>query len=191
MVICDMWHVTCRRVRALQGDCVRGGGRQRWSKGGVNIVEHERTERGTHGKVSMFATDIDDHALAEACTAGYPPNIEPPISAERRQWLLAPITRRSLEALRIRHVGGARHDLGKDPPFSRAALVSCGVSSGRPFQNVQTQKPDGCPPNRPLTCSTCSTLRARRLAHEDNLPPMTLVMVEEKGDSPNAGSFPE
>lgn len=89
MIACDMWHVACRRVRAVQGDCVRGAAIAGGSSG-ANFAEHERTERGTHGKVSIFATDIDDQALAEARTALYPPNIEPLISAERRQRFLTP-----------------------------------------------------------------------------------------------------
>lgn len=83
-------------------------------------------ERGTHCKVQIFATDIDDQALAEARTAVYPPNIEQLISADRLQRFFTPTSRGYLVARRIRDmVVFARHNLGKDPPFSRVDLVSC------------------------------------------------------------------
>jgi chemotaxis methyl-accepting protein methylase len=83
-------------------------------------------DRANRHKIQIFATDIDDDALARARAGIYPRAIDLDVSPER------------LERFFVRdgngwRVGGlvrdlvvfARNNLGKDPPLSRIDLVTC------------------------------------------------------------------
>ena len=77
-------------------------------------------------KVQIFATDVDDGALSRARTAAYPPNIELDVSPERLRRFFVRTDKGYQVARMIRDmVVFARHNLGKDPPFSRLDLVTC------------------------------------------------------------------
>ncbi|MGZ4371443.1 MAG: CheR family methyltransferase, partial [Gaiellaceae bacterium] len=77
-------------------------------------------------KVQIFATDIDDQALARARLAQYPKSIELDVSPERLQRFFARTEKGYQVSRLIRDmVVFAHHNLGKDPPFSRLDLISC------------------------------------------------------------------
>jgi PAS domain S-box-containing protein len=77
--------------------------------------------------LQVFATDIDQDALAFARAAAYPPSIVERVSAQRMRTYFKPLdgtgyqVRPPLRDI----VSFAVHDLTKDPPFSRMNLVSC------------------------------------------------------------------
>lgn len=77
-------------------------------------------------KIQIFATDVDDAALARARHAIYPPSIELDVSPERLQRFFAKVERGYQVSRPIRDaVVFAHHDLSRDPPFSRLDLVCC------------------------------------------------------------------
>jgi two-component system, chemotaxis family, CheB/CheR fusion protein len=83
-------------------------------------------DRASDHRIQIFATDIDDASLARARQAVYPENIEMDVSPERLQRFFSSSdkgyqVRRSVRDM----VVFARHNLGRDPPFSRIDLVSC------------------------------------------------------------------
>ncbi len=76
--------------------------------------------------VKIFATDIDRAALDVASQGVYPESIAADISPERLERYFV----RQGEAYQVarfvrRQVVFANHDLTRDPPFTRVALVSC------------------------------------------------------------------
>ena len=85
---------------------------------------------GAQGKrlsVQVFATDVDQDALAIARAGIYPPQIAEHMSEQRLRTYFKPLDGRGYEVrgpLRDA-VSFAVHDLAKDPPFSRMSLVSC------------------------------------------------------------------
>ena len=83
-------------------------------------------DRSPGYKVQIFATDVDDQALAQARTAIYPESIDLDVSPQRLQRFFA----RSDKGFQVNRairdmVVFAHHNLGKDPPFSHIDLVSC------------------------------------------------------------------
>ncbi|HEX7025635.1 MAG TPA: chemotaxis protein CheB [Gammaproteobacteria bacterium] len=84
----------------------------------------------THNKqlhLQIFATDIDQDAIAFARAAVYPLSIAEHIPEQRLQTYFKPVEDKGY---RVRSplrdvVTFAAHDLTKDPPFSRMNLVSC------------------------------------------------------------------
>ena len=93
----------------------------------IAILLHEALFRSDlHRRVQIFATDVDDRAIAVARAGLYPGTIAADIAPER------------LEKNFVREDGSYRvakeiremclfsvHDLVKDPPFSRIDLISC------------------------------------------------------------------
>ncbi len=76
--------------------------------------------------VQIFATDIDEAALDRARHAVYPKSIEAEVSTERLQRYFVVDERGYRVSRRIRDmVVFARHDLVRDPPFSRLDVISC------------------------------------------------------------------
>jgi len=91
----------------------------------ISLVEYLDHFAGAR-RVQIFATDIDEHALARARQAVYPPSIEVDVSPERLQRFFVRHDKGYEVSRPIRDmVVFARHNLGKDPPFSRLDLVSC------------------------------------------------------------------
>lgn len=83
--------------------------------------------RGRDIGLQVFATDIDDDALAVARVGRYPASIRAHVSEARLEKYFTCVEGRGLQirsSLRDK-VSFAAHDLAKDPPFSRMDLVTC------------------------------------------------------------------
>jgi two-component system CheB/CheR fusion protein len=78
-------------------------------------------------KLQVFATDINEDALTRARLGVYPTNIEASVGPDRLQRFFRRTTQGDYQVARqVRDaVVFARHNLGKDPPFSRLDLISC------------------------------------------------------------------
>ncbi|MCZ7687642.1 MAG: hypothetical protein M5U28_56445 [Sandaracinaceae bacterium] len=91
----------------------------------ICLVEH-LTAASMHHRIQIFATDVDEQALVVARQGLYPQSIELDVSPERLRLFFTRTdkgyqVKRSVRDL----VVFARHNLGKDPPFSRLDLLSC------------------------------------------------------------------
>jgi two-component system CheB/CheR fusion protein len=76
--------------------------------------------------IQIFATDIDETALAKARSGRYLENIALDISAERLRRFFTKIDQRYQIMHTVRELCTfAKHDLCKDPPFSNLDLISC------------------------------------------------------------------
>jgi two-component system CheB/CheR fusion protein len=81
--------------------------------------------RGTP-RVQIFATDIDDRALAAARAARYPESFLETVSAERRHRFFTPDAGAFMVGKEVRDLCiFSPHSIIRDPPFSRMDLVSC------------------------------------------------------------------
>jgi two-component system, chemotaxis family, CheB/CheR fusion protein len=77
-------------------------------------------------RIQIFATDIDDNALAFARQAIYANASALDLPEQRRQRFFTHSDRGYQVSRQVRDlVVFARHNLGKDPPFSRLDLVTC------------------------------------------------------------------
>jgi two-component system CheB/CheR fusion protein len=83
-------------------------------------------DRATDRKVQIFATDVSDVAIDQARSGTYPSSIAADVSPERlrRFFTKADGGYRVSKILRDMCVF-ARHDLARDPPFSRLDLIAC------------------------------------------------------------------
>ena len=90
------------------------------------LLLEEAARRGVHPNVQVFATDLDEGALATAREGRYPDAIAADVSEER---LLRFFSREGDHYCVQREVRDcvliASHSLLRDPPFSRLDLVSC------------------------------------------------------------------
>ncbi|MGV3504068.1 MAG: chemotaxis protein CheB [Adhaeribacter sp.] len=76
--------------------------------------------------VKIFATDIDQRAIDKASKGLYPASIAKEVSEERlKRYFIEEGNRYQIHPDLRRMVVFARHDLQKDPPFSRLDLISC------------------------------------------------------------------
>lgn len=77
--------------------------------------------------IHIFATDIDEHSLAEARAGRYPATIAEDVSPERleRFFVQEEATTYRVSAQLRETIVFAPHDLLRDPPFPRLDLVSC------------------------------------------------------------------
>ncbi|NMF07750.1 CheR family methyltransferase [Clostridium beijerinckii] len=76
--------------------------------------------------VKIFATDIDEDALSVASTGVYPSDIEDNVSSERLRNFFIKIGDKYQVNKNIRDmVIFAKHNLIKDPPFSKLDLITC------------------------------------------------------------------
>lgn len=91
------------------------------------IILREYMERtGTKVRVQIFATDIDEHALAVARAGRYPEALMEGITPERRTRFFRNEGASHVVANHVRELCiFSPHNLIKDPPFSRMDLVSC------------------------------------------------------------------
>ena len=83
-------------------------------------------ERATDRKVQIFATDVSDVAIEQARRGTYPASIAADVSPER----LSRFFTKSDGGYRVSKILRdicvfARHDLARDPPFSRLDLIAC------------------------------------------------------------------
>jgi len=94
---------------------------------GMALLEH-LDERKSRRKIQIFATDLDDDALATARLGVYPREIEKHVSQKRLDRFFTRLEQdqgyRVCAPLRD-VVVFATQDLAKDPPFSRIDLISC------------------------------------------------------------------
>src|SRR5581483_3347400 len=83
-------------------------------------------ERTGRQRIQIFGTDIDEQALERARVGIYPQNIEADVSPPRLQRFFARAEKGYQISRQIREmIVFARHNLGKDPPFSRLDFISC------------------------------------------------------------------
>ncbi len=83
-------------------------------------------EKGLRHRVQIFGTDIDEQALERARIGIYPQNIDLDVTPGRLQRFFARADKGYQISRQVREmVVFARHNLAKDPPFSRLDLVSC------------------------------------------------------------------
>ena len=99
-------------------------GEEAYSLAMLLIEEAERRER--RPEIQLFATDLDEAALATARAGRYPATIAADVAPERlaRFFVADGDHYRVSPAVRER-VLFTRHDLLEDPPFTRLDLVSC------------------------------------------------------------------
>ena len=77
-------------------------------------------------RVQVFATDIDDRALAVARAARYPAALLDGVSAERRERYFVADGDSYVVSKAVRDLCiFSPHNVLRDPPFSRIDLVSC------------------------------------------------------------------
>jgi len=84
-------------------------------------------EHGKRIELQIFATDVDQEALAFARAGLYPPSTSEQISRRRLERYFQPLDG---HGYRVRSslrdtISFAAHDLTRDPPFSRMHIVSC------------------------------------------------------------------
>jgi two-component system, chemotaxis family, CheB/CheR fusion protein len=93
----------------------------------LGILMREQMERLTAvPRVQIFATDIDDHALAVARAARYPGPLLNSISTERRARFFISDGGSYVVSKDVRELCiFSPHSVIRDPPFSRIDLVSC------------------------------------------------------------------
>jgi two-component system, chemotaxis family, CheB/CheR fusion protein len=90
------------------------------------LISEALSERAGDFTVKVFASDVDEDALATARVGRYPRSIAGAVSPERLERFFV----HSDEGYRVRRslrdlVVFARHNLGRDPPFSQLDLVCC------------------------------------------------------------------
>jgi two-component system CheB/CheR fusion protein len=77
-------------------------------------------------KIQVFATDIDEHAIAKARDCRYPNTISPDVAPERlEQFFLKEGDYYRLKKELRDHVLFALHNILRDPPFSKVDLIVC------------------------------------------------------------------
>lgn len=93
----------------------------------IAILLHEHAARlEAPPGLQIFATDLDEVAIASARTALYPDTIMADVSEDRLRRFFTRQTGGYRVAMSVREtVLFAAHDVLKDPPFSRLDLISC------------------------------------------------------------------
>ena len=92
---------------------------------GILMREHMGTLSAVP-RVQIFASDIDEHALAVARAARYPEALLEGVSTERRQRFFNNDSASYVVAKEVRELCiFSPHSVIRDPPFSRMDLVSC------------------------------------------------------------------
>ncbi|WP_172960986.1 CheR family methyltransferase [Oceaniglobus roseus] len=90
------------------------------------LIHEEKTKRGLSPEVQIFATDLDEGALATAREARYPASIAADVSDERLSKFFVSEGSHYRISKEIRDtVLFASHSVLKDPPFMRLDLISC------------------------------------------------------------------
>jgi two-component system CheB/CheR fusion protein len=83
-------------------------------------------ERSTATPIQIFGTDVSERAIERARAGIYPESIAAEVSPERLRRFFLKLDNRYQIAKSIREMCVfARHDVTRDPPFSRLDLVSC------------------------------------------------------------------
>jgi two-component system CheB/CheR fusion protein len=93
----------------------------------VAMLLHEQARRLEQpARFQVFATDLDDHAIALAREGSYPATIDLDVRAERlRRFFTRDGSRYHIRKELRDTILFAVHDVLKDPPFSRLDLITC------------------------------------------------------------------
>ena len=93
----------------------------------IAILLREQMDRLTAiPRVQVFATDIDDRALAVARAARYPAGLLQGVSEQRRERFFIPDGGSFVVSKEVRELCiFSPHSVIRDPPFSRIDLISC------------------------------------------------------------------
>ena len=87
---------------------------------------HEEMDPGSKLALQVFATDLDDDAIAKARKAIYPPNISADVDAKRLQRFFVQEDHGYRVCKEIREmVVFAKQNIISDPPFTRLDFLSC------------------------------------------------------------------
>ena len=91
------------------------------------LLMEKRRRRKLHVPIQIFATDLDEGALATAREGRYPKTIEANVSEERLARFFVDEGTHYRVRKEVRDNGGVRHFTAcfKDPPFMRLDLISC------------------------------------------------------------------
>ena len=90
------------------------------------LIQEYLQSHGVNAKVQLFATDIDEVAIAQARAGLYPDDIEQDLGQERLDRFFTQTDGRWQVKKQLREmVVFAHHSLIKDPPFSRLDLLVC------------------------------------------------------------------
>ena len=90
------------------------------------LLMEQLGERRNRATIQFFGTDIGDKAIEHARAGVYPESSMPDVSPERQRRFFNKIEGGFQIAKSLRDLCVfARHDLAKDPPFSRLDLISC------------------------------------------------------------------
>lgn len=91
----------------------------------IGLLERA-AELSLHPSLQLFATDLSERALSKARDGTYPINIARDVSAERLRRFFTKVGDKYQISKAIREMCVfARHDLTRDPPYSRIDFVSC------------------------------------------------------------------
>lgn len=109
-------------IRVWVAGC--SGGEEAYSIGMVLLEQLGESEADT--ELQLFATDLSEAAVSRARTGMYPHSIEADVAPERLQRFFVREDTGYRVTRRLRDVCVfAKHNLVRDPPFSRIDLVSC------------------------------------------------------------------
>jgi two-component system CheB/CheR fusion protein len=101
-------------------------GEEAYSLGMLLADQAAITGAGSELKLQVFATDIDDRALETARNGAYPEAILTDVSPTRlRQYFVKDQNQFRLHKELRERILFARHNILRDPPFSRLDLISC------------------------------------------------------------------
>ena len=90
------------------------------------LIQEHLEKENLQTKVQIFATDIDEAAVAQARAGLYPSDIGPEVGEERLKHFFTRFDGRWQVAKRLREmIVFAHHSIIKDPPFSRLDLLVC------------------------------------------------------------------
>jgi two-component system CheB/CheR fusion protein len=90
------------------------------------LIQEHLEKEGRQARVQIFATDIDEGAVAQARAGLYPDDIGAEVGEERLKTFFTRYDRRWQVAKRLREmIVFAHHSIIKDPPFSRLDLLVC------------------------------------------------------------------
>jgi len=90
------------------------------------LLNRYKEKMGLHHKISIFATDIDQHALDSAAYGVYPEGIANDLSSEILEEFFQKLNNEYKVKTFIREqIIFARHNIFKDPPFTKLDLITC------------------------------------------------------------------
>lgn len=107
-----IWHACCATGEEVYSTAI--------------LIREYLNEQQLDARVQLFATDIDEAAIAQARAGLYSDEIEEDVSEERLRAFFTRVDGRWQVAKQLREmVVFAHHSLLKDPPFSRLDLLVC------------------------------------------------------------------